>query len=470
MMQFFSWLLPFFLVVGLWADEGILKRAETYMQSNSQSNIFRAYNDYKNLYLQSTLSGDETLKLESLKGIVASGTKLEIDVAKYAAELKTLSTKSSTNYKQPEPKSMKKTKHIEEVQVGTLAKLQTIKWKSSTLLLIFDQPIDINRINYFTLHDKNKKQYRYAFDIKTSMLTSSHNITKNGISKIKIAQFNPETLRLVIENSMPIELSHGVNETTLEITFGAEGSKGEQRALEVTKKTALLPEMAGSKKIVIDPGHGGTDPGAIGYGNHQEKAVVFNISQELVKILKSRGHSVYMTRDDDTFIKLSKRTEFANDKKADIFVSVHANSMPNGSSKEVSGIECYFLSPSRSERAKRAAAQENSADMSDMNIYGKDSYLNLLNHHNIVASNKLAIDLQRGMLGTLNPKYKDVNDGGVKEGPFWVLVGAQMPSVLVEVGFLSHPKEATRLVNQEYVKTMAKGMADGIERYFVNNQ
>jgi len=231
-----------------------------------------------------------------------------------------------------------------------------------------------------------------------------------------------------------------------------------------------LPKTVGGKKIVIDPGHGGTDPGAIGHNGYREKIVVFTISQELIRILKSRGHTVYLTRNDDTFVKLSKRTEFANDKKADIFVSIHANAVPNGNAHEVHGIECYFLSPSRSERAKKAAAQENSADMSDMNIYGKDSYLNLLNHHNIVASNKLAIDLQRGMLGALNPKYKDVRDSGVKEGPFWVLVGAQMPSVLVEVGFLSHPKEATRLVDKEYVKTMAKGMADGIERYFVNNQ
>lgn len=470
MMRFFLWLLPFLLVMGLYADEGTLKRAETYMQSGTQSDIFRAYNDYKNLYLQAVVSGDDNLKMDSLEGIVASGTKLQIDVSTYAAELKALPAKSTTGYKQPEPKPMKKTKHIEDVHVGTLAKLEAIKWKNNTLLLVFDQPIDINRINYFTLHDKKKKEYRYAFDIKTSMLTSSHNIAKQGIAKIKIAQFNPETLRLAIENSTPIEISHRVNETTIEIAFGAEAIKSGQRAPEVTQKAAPLPKMAGSKKIVIDPGHGGTDPGAIGYDNHQEKTVVFNISQELVKILKSRGHTVYMTRDDDTFIKLSKRTEFANDKKADIFVSVHANSMPNGSSKEVSGIECYFLSPSRSERAKKAAAQENSADMSDMNIYGKDSYLNLLNHHNIVASNKLAIDLQRGMLGTLNPKYKDVNDGGVKEGPFWVLVGAQMPSVLVEVGFLSHPKEAARLVDNEYVKIMARGMADGIERYFVNCQ
>lgn len=468
MMRFFLWLLPFFLVVGLFADEGVLKRAETYMQSGTQSDIFRAYNDYKNLYLQSMVSNDENLKLASLNGIVASGTKLEIDVATYASELKTLSAKNSTGYNQPEPKPMKKTKHIEEVQFGELAKLKSVKWRENTLLFVFDQPIGAQRINYFTLHDAKKKNYRYVFDIKTSMLTSSHNISKKGIDKIKIGQFNPEALRLVIENKAAIVLSHNVNETTLEVTFGFEAPKSQKIAPEVADKTAAPLKIKG-KKIVIDPGHGGTDPGAIGHNGYREKMVVFNISQEVVKILKSRGHMVYMTRDEDEFVKLSKRTEFANDKKADIFVSIHANAVPNGNAHEVHGIECYFLSPSRSERAKKAAAQENSADMSDMNMYGKDSYLNLLNHHNILASNKLAIDLQRGMLGALNPKYKDVRDSGVKEGPFWVLVGAQMPSVLIEVGFISHPQEASRLVDNEYVRTMARGMADGIERYFVNN-
>ncbi|MDX9756992.1 MAG: N-acetylmuramoyl-L-alanine amidase, partial [Sulfurimonas sp.] len=149
-------------------------------------------------------------------------------------------------------------------------------------------------------------------------------------------------------------------------------------------------------------------------------------------------------------------------------VSIHANAVEEKNANNIQGIECFFLSPSRSERAKNAAAAENSADMSDMNMYGKDSYLNLLNHHNILASNKLAIDLQRGMLGEVNKKYKDVNDNGVKEGPFWVLVGAQMPSVLVEVGFLSHPQEGKRLGEDPYRKTLAKGLADGIERYFAN--
>jgi N-acetylmuramoyl-L-alanine amidase len=220
---------------------------------------------------------------------------------------------------------------------------------------------------------------------------------------------------------------------------------------------------------VIDAGHGGKDPGAVGYKKHQEKVVVLRIAQKLKKLLVSRGYRVYMTRDTDKFIKLSRRTKYANEKNADIFVSIHANAVDKKTALKAQGIECYFLSPSRSKRAKRVAAKENVADLTEMNIYGKSSYLNLLNHRNILASNKLAIDLQRGMLGALNKKYKNVKDGGVREGPFWVLVGAQMPSVLIEVGFMTHPTEAKRLSTTKYRDTMARGMADGIERYFANN-
>ena len=100
---------------------------------------------------------------------------------------------------------------------------------------------------------------------------------------------------------------------------------------------------------------------------------------------------------------------------------------------------------------------------------GAESFLNTLSSHNIIAANKLAIDLQRGMLGSLNKSYKDVHDGGVREGPFWVLVGAQMPSVLVEVGFISHPEEAKRLIDSKYQEQLALGLANGVERYFLNN-
>lgn len=462
MIKLFLLSLFLFISIEASANSEVLNRAEKYMQSGEQSNIFRAYNDYKNLYLSSVMDDDLALKTEALKGIVRSGNKLNIDVSKYSNELQAISSKSS--YKQPEPKPMKKTKHIEDVQVGSLHKLKSVNWNDDVLVLTFEQKLSEKQIDYFTLHNENKKSYRYVFDIKTSMLTSSQNINKNGIDNIKIAQYSPETLRLVIENSSSVEISHTLNSAKLEIKLKTESHK----PLEVADKAVPIRGDR-DKVIVIDPGHGGNDPGAIGYNKHQEKMVVLNVSQELEKILKSRGYKIFMTRDSDEFIKLSRRTQYANEKNANIFVSIHANAVGNGNANEVQGIECYFLSPSRSTRAKKVAALENSADISEMNMYGKDSYLNLLNHHNILASNKLAIDLQRGMLGSLNQKYKDVRDGGVREGPFWVLVGAQMPSVLVEVGFMSHPKESSRLVDDAYIKNMARGLADGVERYFANN-
>ena len=223
------------------------------------------------------------------------------------------------------------------------------------------------------------------------------------------------------------------------------------------------------KIIVIDAGHGGKDPGAIGYKNYREKVIVLQIAEKLRSILKSRGYKVYMTRTGDKFIKLRHRTQYANKKKADLFISIHANAISKKYAKKTSGIECYFLDKSRSSRAKKVAEQENSADMSEMDFYGKQSFLSTLNSHNIVASNKLAIDLQRGSLASLRKHYKGVNDAAVKPAPFWVLVGAQMPAVLVEVGFITHPKEARRLVNSNYQQHLAKGLADGVARYFENN-
>jgi N-acetylmuramoyl-L-alanine amidase len=176
-----------------------------------------------------------------------------------------------------------------------------------------------------------------------------------------------------------------------------------------------------------------------------------------------------MTRDRDVFIKLRNRTKFANDKHADLFISIHANAVPRKDAKKAYGLECYFLSPSRSERAKKVAAMENFADLESMNFYGKECFLNTINSHNIIAANKLAIDLQRSTLSALKKRYRNVKDAGVREGPFWVLVGAQMPAVLVEVGFITNPTEAKRLVNRQYQSTMAKGLANGVERYFINN-
>jgi N-acetylmuramoyl-L-alanine amidase len=186
-------------------------------------------------------------------------------------------------------------------------------------------------------------------------------------------------------------------------------------------------------------------------------------------MLRDRGYTVHMTRSKDRFVKLRNRTRFANKKKADLFISVHANAVPKRNAKKAYGIETYFLSTSRSKRATDAAALENKAEVEDMDFYGKNTFLNALNSEKIIASHKLAIDLQSSVLSSLRARYKNVKDSGVREGPFWVLVGAQMPAVLVEVGFITHPTEAKRLNSKSYQNYFARGLADGVERYFAKN-
>jgi len=459
-----------FLSASLYAnnDFEILKRADSYMKTGSKTDQFRAYNDYKNLYLRSLMNSDEKLKEGSLKGIINSGRKLHIDIKSYEDELEILKKTKKTSRK----KTVKKTttNKSKDIRVKSSHKLKTISWKdSSRLVLRFDKNLRQNQINYFTLYDSKEKRYRYVFDIHASMLTKSQTLRKDGIKRIKIAQYNPNTLRLVIENDTKVKVNFSRSLTKLTIKMVPTSKTAKKYIPELSNKP-YSPERADRNKvIVIDPGHGGRDPGAVGYRKYREKIVVYKIARHLKNILKKRGYKVYMTRDRDKSVRLSRRTAFANKKEADIFVSIHANAIGKKHASKVHGIECYFLSPSRSKRAERVAAKENSADISAMDRYAKQSFLKFLNHAKTIASHKLAIDLQRGMLGSLNKHYKGVKDGGVREGPFWVLVGAQMPAVLVEVGFITHPKEARRLVDDNYRKKMAEGLADGIERYFANN-
>jgi N-acetylmuramoyl-L-alanine amidase len=477
------------------SDSAILSKADKLLWSKSQSNQFRAYNSYKKIYLKTMSSDDKHLAFRALQGIVASGVKLHIDVSLYAKKLNNYSLPAKIKKPiikikpKPKPKIKKKikpkpiikqTKQVKKniiriikpkpknktLIVKPTHKLESIKWVRGSLVLSFDKKLKPKQVNFFTMYSKKTKTYKYVIDIHSSMITKSKNLKKTGIKRIKLGQVDLDTIRLVIENNKKVKIRYSKKLSNLKIRINPKATKTIRRS-----KIARLPPKRRdrNKIIVIDPGHGGKDPGAIGYRKYKEKIVVLKIALELKKLLRSRGYRVYMTRSGDKYIKLRDRTQLANRKKADLFVSIHANAVPKKSAAKAYGIECFFLSPSRSGRAKKVAAKENSADLSDMNFYGKSSYLNLLNHRNILASNRLAIDLQRGMLGSLNKRYKDVKDGGVREGPFWVLVGAQMPSVLIEVGFITNKKEASRLTTSRYRRRMAKGMADGIQRYFLNN-
>ncbi|GAA7429410.1 N-acetylmuramoyl-L-alanine amidase [Helicobacter pylori] len=249
----------------------------------------------------------------------------------------------------------------------------------------------------------------------------------------------------------------------------AENESKNQVFIAEKNDTFIKNKRKKHKKIVLDAGHGGKDCGAMSANLVCEKDIVLEVVKFLHKELKKRGYSVLLTRDKDIYIDLVARTELANKKSADLFISVHANSIPKRSTSNAHGIETYFLSTARSERARKVAEQENKDNVNLMDYFSKSLLLNSLNTQRLIVSNKLAIDVQYGMLQSIRKNYPDVVDGGVREGPFWVLAGALMPSILIEIGYNSHAIESKRIQSKPYQKILAKGIADGIDSFFSKN-
>jgi N-acetylmuramoyl-L-alanine amidase len=228
--------------------------------------------------------------------------------------------------------------------------------------------------------------------------------------------------------------------------------------------------FSAKKRIVIDAGHGGKDPGAIGPKRLYEKDVVLDIALKLRKLLSAnKDIEVFLTREDDVFIPLEQRTAIANSKNADLFISIHANASPRRSLK---GIETYFLNWTDEEEAMKVAARENAISMRQMKRIGRkmnvlDVMLNDLSRsYKRDESNKLAHALQRSVVSGLDRRYRHpIVDLGVKRGYFFVLLGADMPSVLVEVSFITNLLEARMLRKNSYREHLARSIASGIESY-----
>jgi len=460
-----------------------LDEAESALQGSDKADIFRAYDTFKSSYMQAQLSGDAALKRRTLEGIVSSGGILHIDVNAYKKKLdklpKSASPKAESVTANPQPTAPVQAvipeaetivvTSTENTAVHTMngqTRLQDVRWDAGDLVLIFDNALDDKDINHFKLNKTKKKGYRYVFDIH-AVLDKSRTLTHRDLKRITLAQYKPTTLRLVLESDEQLPVRFTKTETSLIISGSLASVTSAKPVPAAIPKTA---RQGAGRTVVIDPGHGGKDCGAVGYKNYQEKAVVLAIASKTADMLRARGYTVYMTRSTDRFIKLRNRTHYANLKKADLFISVHANAVPKSKAKQAYGLETYFLSPSRSKRAANAAAMENQAEVEDMNFYAKNVFLNALNSEKIVASHKLAIDLQSSILSSLRARYDNVKDSGVREGPFWVLVGAQMPAVLVEVGFITHPTEGMRLKSETYQDYFARGLAEGVGQYFAKNR
>ncbi len=223
--------------------------------------------------------------------------------------------------------------------------------------------------------------------------------------------------------------------------------------------------------VVIDAGHGGHDCGAQ-CGGKQEKDAVLQIVQKLYREFKREGYRVYMTRGNDRFLTLGQRTRIADKKDADVFISIHANAIANKSRFEtVEGIETYFLQKTRDAKSQRIAARENAAVLQGTDALSKNVIIDsVLNGPKIVESNKLAIDVQKSIIKHVKAKYRDAKNGGVRPAPFYVLVGASRPSILVEVGYITNTKERKRLFDPDYQERIAKGIVEGVNRYLDNRE
>ncbi|MDD7704488.1 N-acetylmuramoyl-L-alanine amidase family protein [Campylobacter sp.] len=535
----------------------------------------RLHNEIKNAYIKSVINDDLECKKASLERLIKANDVFGVNSKTLKKELASLSqanaknadennTKKSTPKSQnsaeeskketkneaknteqktksraaqtKEQKSQKVEAKVEaktkvEAEPKSLRVLEVLSDKNS-LKIKLNRDINEDELKNFTLNSKDS--WRNVYDI-TGILPSKFPIPQNGISaKIRIAQKDPSTVRIVFEDAKKSQIYAQIDEK--EITFSKKlaqntqkaeqkiEQKTEQKAEQNTKKTAkkvasaektsaskaektvktqntkndkkiakkpepvnqkamkitadtataasnkLSKKQKASKIIVLDPGHGGDDVGALSQNKKlREKDIVLNVSKKTASLLKERGYKVLFTRSNDRFIKLRSRTSFANDKGAHLFISIHANAAPNKEkAKSMNGIETFFLSPSRSERSMNAANLENKADTDEMNYFTKVSFLNFLNREKIIASNKLAIDMQAALLKSVRTGYK-VSDGGVREAPFWVLVGALMPAVLIEIGYISHPDESQKIANSKYQDRLAKGIADGVDEYFAKN-
>ncbi|ECP9049317.1 N-acetylmuramoyl-L-alanine amidase, partial [Campylobacter jejuni] len=262
---------------------------------------------------------------------------------------------------------------------------------SNAVVLNLSDDLDEKEIAVF---DTKDQKFRYVVSFK-GVLEGNRKSFTFGQNVITVTQYNPKIVRVVLSAPKEFKLLKKLDNKNLTLGFHAQTSSQnvDKKATQSFNKT-LSTRYKSGKLIVIDAGHGGKDSGALSdkKGSLKEKDIVLSTALKLGNELKKRGYKVLYTRSSDKFINLRDRTKYANDKRADLFISIHANAAPNATkAKSSEGVETFFLSPARSERSKKAAEKENQGDFEEINYFSKQSILNFLNREKIVASNKLAI-------------------------------------------------------------------------------
>jgi N-acetylmuramoyl-L-alanine amidase len=328
-----------------------------------------------------------------------------------------------------------------------------------------------------------KKPRRLFVDLHGAWISkgieSSITIKDGLLRRARAAQYNKKTVRVVldIDNMEGYKIFHLYD--PFRIVLDVQGKERKLKPMKKvvarrppkkkkvkkdTKKEISLARQLGLgvKRIIIDAGHGGKDPGAIGRNGLREKDVMLKLANLLAKKVKEKLKcQTVLTRGKDVFLPLEKRTAIANMKKGDLFISLHINAHKK---RKCMGIETYFLNIALDEDSMNVAARENATstkNISDLQMILNDLMLNT----KINESSRLARFVHKGLIKELRKKYNKVQNRGVRQAPFYVLIGAEMPAILVEVGYITNSIENRRLYSETYLKRVASGIVKGIDLY-----
>ena len=331
--------------------------------------------------------------------------------------------------------------------------------------------------------DKAHPQKRLYLDIQHSYIPKGFKnriASKDGlITQARIGQFNKQTVRIVLDmvSLKKIKIFHFKLPNQYKIVIDILGKTERKPAQLIGKRPKIvtgkedqpdrdlsLSKALGLKvrRIIIDPGHGGKDPGASAF-NVKEKDIALRISLSLRRIIKKNHPNikVLMTRNSDRFIKLEARTAYANKNKGDLFLSIHVNASPR---VNLSGVETYYLNLTSDAETLALAAKENQTSqksISELQTILRD----LMTNSKIMESKDLAGKVQSSIVAFTKKSSHQLRNLGVKQAPFFVLIGAQMPSILIETGFLTNPQENRFLNTSKYRQVIAEGIYRGIRIY-----
>jgi len=474
-----------------WADDCLYRRADIYARrlketSKARLDLAKIIVEYPRSDMTAKAKsylkklGKYNQSIAAVSGKKSSGKSLDA-VAKAA----TTKSKTTTKVASTKKTTQKVGKHKDP---SGIAHLDMVRYKSSDEYTRVVLELD-GRVKYrYQVLDPNPavdRPHRLYIDLQGARLghdvTAATTVSDGILRSIRTGQYKNDTTRVVLDFLSMQEYKVFPLDNPFRIVVDVYSPDGSTPVVAAAKPTARKTTQnskyrppSGSKSqagdlleqlgltvrtIMLDPGHGGKDPGAVSNGL-REKDINLRFAKILGGKLKEKGFNVHYTRTTDKFIRLEQRTAMANVKKADLFLSIHCNA---NRSRKINGLETYSLNLAKSKDAVRIAARENAVDprsISDLQFILTDLMVN----SKIKESRDLAKDVQSSTLSRVRRKWQ-LKSKGTREAPFYVLMGAKMPSVLVELGYITNKTEAKRLKTNAYLEYLARGVVDGVMAY-----